>query len=128
MFFFFDQDEQVAGHTTTLPYITLAAHTELHTILNTGRNVYGNGFFAKYTAFSFTAGTLSSYGYAFAMTGRAGCYRLHLSQERALYPAYLAAAATGAASLYRVAVLGAAAVTGAAMHVLLYFDLFGSPM
>ena len=123
MLFFFYQQQQVARRAATLAGIAFSAHAQLHTVLHTCRYVQAQCFFAIYAAFTFTVAAFCGNGAAFAITGRAGSYRLHLAKEGIRNPAYLAGAGTSTACLYRILVFSSAAVTLLAAYMLLYFYL-----
>src|ERR1700754_1207358 len=126
MLFFFNKNDKIAGGAASFAGVTSATDAELHSFLNAGRDVDGDGFFPVDAAFSFTNCTFCCHDGAFAVACRAGGDRLHLAEEGIADTAYLAAAATGTAGLYAILVFGAAAATGSTGYVFLYLDIFGN--
>src|SRR3546814_6543710 len=67
MFNLFHQNDQVAGNTSPLSRVALAAHGQLHAIDDPWRNVERNGFFPTRNTFSATGCAFIGNHLAFAM-------------------------------------------------------------
>src|SRR4051812_20299130 len=118
MSFFFDQYYKISGRSAAFACITFSTNAQLHSFLHACRDIYGNCFFSINTTFAFATTALIRYRCAFATTGGAGGYCLHLAKKCILHSSYLSAAMTCTTCLYAVLVFGAAALASCAFHML----------
>src|SRR6185436_16772782 len=100
---------------------TFSTYIQLHSFLDTSRNIDAYSFFTIYSSLAFTYRTFGCDGRSFAITGWTGSDGLHLSEERILHSSYLAAATTGSTGLNASFVLCATPIAGVASDVFFYF-------
>ncbi len=124
MWFFFNEDEQVSGSAASFAGITFSAQAQLHTFLYACRDVDVHHFFTIYASFTFTVTAFAGDGLAFPMTGRTGCYCLHLTQEGLRYFPYLTGTTTGATGLEGIFIFRSQATAMVAGNVFFNLDLF----
>src|SRR3546814_21016690 len=112
MFNLFHQNDQVAGNTSPLSRVALAAHGQLHAIADPWRNVERNGFFPTRNTFSAPGCAFIGNHLAFAMAGRAGTGGLHLPQNGIGNHPYTAGAVTGSTRFLCASIFGATPAAG----------------
>ena len=128
MLLFFNQDNQVTRHPATLSRISFTGYIHLHAFLYTRRYINAHCFFSVYTSFSFTGSAFCGNRSAFAITGRTGGHRLHLTKKCILHPSNLATTTTGSATLYTAFIFCPAATTGGTGNMFFNFDIFGNTL
>src|SRR5665213_2075395 len=128
MWFFLYQDHQIPGATSAFSHISFSTHTELHSLLHSGRYFQRYHFLSIYSSFAFTYRALIGDHRSFTITIRTGSYRLHLAKESILNAANLAVSTTGSAGLGTVFIFSARATTIVAGNIFLYFYSFAGSL